>query len=71
MKKLVFLSTLLLAGCDSYDDNMRFTAEDTKHLCDVAGGELDYSSIQIGLTKGPFWDTITITSTCVRNTNES
>lgn len=32
MKKLVFLSTLLLAGCDSYDDNMRFTAEDTKTL---------------------------------------
>lgn len=51
MKRLLLLSVLILAGCDSYDDNMRFTAEDTKHLCDVAGGELDYSSIQIGLTK--------------------
>ncbi|QXV80490.1 hypothetical protein bas28_0165 [Escherichia phage IrmaTschudi] len=67
MKRLLLLSVLILAGCDSYDDNVRFTAEDTKHLCDVAGGELDYSSIQIGLTKGIFYDSYTITSTCVRN----
>ncbi|UUT40822.1 hypothetical protein [Salmonella phage GSP001] len=67
MKKLVFLSILLLAGCNPYDNSMRFTAEDTKHLCDVAGGKLDNSSIQIGLTKGIFYDSYTITSTCVRN----
>ena len=67
MKKLVFLSILLLAGCNPYDNSMRFTAEDTRHLCDVAGGELDNSSIQIGLTKGIFYDSYTITSTCVRN----
>ena len=67
MKKLVLLSILLLAGCDLYDNSIRFTAEDTRHLCDVAGGELDNSSIQIGLTKGIFYDSYTITSTCVRN----
>ncbi|AYN56087.1 hypothetical protein STG2_123 [Salmonella phage STG2] len=67
MKRLLLLSVLILAGCDPYYNSIRFTAEDTRHLCDVAGGELDNSSIQIGLTKGIFYDSYTITSTCVRN----
>lgn len=71
MKKLILLSVLILTGCNPAEQGIRFTAEDTKQLCDVANGKIDNSSIQIGITKGPFWDTITITSTCVRNTNES
>lgn len=70
MRKLILLSVLILAGCNPMDEGIRFSAKDTENLCAVGNGKLDNSSFQIGITKGPFWDTITITSTCVRNTNE-
>lgn len=64
-KSILLVFLLTLSGCkmnNPFDPN--FSGEDVKEVCAHAGGTLDQQAIHIGVNKGLFTSSMTITWKC-------